>query len=319
MPNIDNSLKKLLEEAWEVRCKNFPNILYTYLPGMIRYGNMRGRYPAISITGNKCILKCLHCNGRLLAPMIHVKTPEELLRMAKKMASNGTIGILITGGSDKNGHLPWSKYLSVIEKIKRDTNMHISVHTGILDRKTAFLLADAGIDQALIDVIGSNETASTICHLKGIEPIINTLYFLKEAKIDIIPHIVVGLHFGEIKDEETAIMILKDFHLDALVFVVFTPLKGTPMENMSPPDAFQIAKLIAIARIAMPQTSISLGCERLRGPEGRLLEKLSLQAGINRITLLDDEILKKAKVMGLKTLFQPTCCSVHPLYKKTFS
>ena len=70
--------RTLFDRAWELTRKTHESDFTFYLPGMIRYGSMRGRYPALSLTGDRCQLQCEHCKGLLLEPMIPADTPEAL-------------------------------------------------------------------------------------------------------------------------------------------------------------------------------------------------------------------------------------------------
>jgi lipoyl synthase len=154
--------KRLFDAAWRLSRENHGETLDIYLPGMIRYGNVRGRYPAISITGNQCRLLCDHCRGLLLRPMLKAKDPDDLFKQCKALWRNGAHGVLLTGGSDPQGRLPWDNYLSAVQGIKSETDLFLSAHTGFPDYRTCCDLKEAGVTQGLIDVMGDNETARSI-------------------------------------------------------------------------------------------------------------------------------------------------------------
>ena len=152
----------LFDEAWRLSRKHHGQTLDMYLPGMIRYGNVRGRYPAVSITGSRCQLLCDHCRGLLLSPMVKVENPEALVKRCSAFAKNGAHGVLLTGGSDLHGQLPWKHYLPAIERIKGETDLFLSAHTGFPGYRTCRQLKTAGVKQGLIDVMGDAETATSI-------------------------------------------------------------------------------------------------------------------------------------------------------------
>jgi len=303
--------KKLLKEAWETTRANHGNEFTFYLPGMIRYGQRRGRYPAISITGNQCDLQCEHCKGKLLEPMIKVKGPEGLVRVTHRLARDGIYGVLLTGGSDKEGRLPWNKYIRSIEKIHRETSLYISIHSGFADRITCSSLKKAGVSQALIDVMGSKKAATQIYHLSGLKPVLDALEAIVQSGLELVPHIVAGLYYGNIEAEYKALEIIRCYHPKALVIVVLTPLKGTPMNHVLVPSPIEIGRLIARARLMMPEVPISLGCERPRNRDGWLMERLAIWAGATRMAIWSDDAIKEAKNVGLTLRFQATCCSLN--------
>jgi uncharacterized radical SAM superfamily protein len=217
----DNRIQKkdrdLFDQAWKVTRENHGSNVTFYLPGMIRYGKMRGLYPALSLTGNRCQLLCEHCKGLLLKPMIKAEDPETLITKCLKLAHSGHSGVLLSGGSDREGRLPWKKFYQAIKKIKTETDLFLSVHSGFLDFNTAVALKEAGVDQALIDVMGDEETAKKIYHLDSLQKVITSLENLFKSGLDVVPHIVAGLMHGKIQGEYNALHIIRRFNPSSLV------------------------------------------------------------------------------------------------------
>jgi uncharacterized radical SAM superfamily protein len=309
--------RDLLRDAWNLTREYHEDAIIFYLPGMIRYGRMRGLYPAISLTGDRCQLMCEHCKGLLLTPMIQVTSPEALVRKCRNLARSGRLGVLLSGGSDREGRIPWEKYYDAIFKIKSETGLFISAHSGFLDLATAVRLKQAGVDQALIDVMGDEATARDVYHLDGLHTVIASLENLVNAGIEVVPHIVAGLMYGRIGGEYDALRIIHRFAPSSLVIVVLTPLKGTPMWGVTSPSPLDVAQLIAMARLMMPRLPISLGCERPRTGQGQVMEELALRAGATRIAVWSEQTVDLAVSLGLRPRFQPTCCSVP--YREEFS
>jgi lipoyl synthase len=308
--------EELFERAWEKTRAVFGRDFTFYLPGMIRLGKQRGRYPALSITGDRCTLLCEHCRGRLLAPMLHVREPGELMERCRRMAKGGSLGVLLSGGADHQGKLPWAGFLDAISIISRETNLFISAHVGFPDLDTCQGLHEAGVRQALIDAMGDDETAFRVYHLPGLRQVKQSLDSIAGTGLQLVPHIVTGLYFGRMRSEYRALELLSRYEVAALVIVVLTPLKGTPMAGVSPPSPSEVARLIAQARLMMPRVPISLGCERPRNSQGLSLEKLAIRAGATRMAVWSEEAIAEARGLGLNPRFQYTCCSVE--FRKEF-
>jgi uncharacterized radical SAM superfamily protein len=302
--------KTLFEAAWKTARKNLGDGFTFYLPGMVKYGQERGRYPAVSITAGQCALKCEHCQGRLLAPMIKVAEPQELVEKCLRLKANGMLGVLLSGGSDPQGRLPWEKYLAAITVVRAQTGLFLSAHVGFPDSVTCRELKKAGVRQALLDVMGDDKTARRIYHLPGIATVQAAMQAIQESGLEFVPHVVAGLYYGDIKSEIKALEMIAAAKPTALVIVVLTPLKKTAMAGCASPPPLEVARLIAQARLLMPEIPISLGCERPRNKEGLLLERLALQAGITRMAVWSEEAIAAARVCGLQIEFQKTCCSV---------
>ncbi|MBC8177911.1 MAG: radical SAM protein [Deltaproteobacteria bacterium] len=303
-------LKALLEKArklsWEIHGKE----LKCFIPGRMFFMGERGQYPAISLTGKSCALNCDHCRRKILEGMISAPEPHVLKEVCQRLNKEGSLGILLSGGSDDQGALPWNKFLEAIEWIKQHTSLKISIHTGLVDHETARGFKNVGVDEVLIDVVGSEETMRQVYHFPGgLKAMVSSLDALAATKLPLIPHIVVGLHYGKIEGEMHALEMVAKHSISALVIVVLQPLRQTPMEDVQPPAPETVARFISAARLRIPQAPFSLSCARPLGPHRVETDILALEAGINRIAMPSEEALEKAREMGLDIEFHKTCCS----------
>lgn len=313
-------LEKLLEEAREASWAHFGRRIAFYLPGMIRYGGERGRYPGLSITGPDCRLNCEHCRGEVLRPMIPAPTPEALIEACLQIAAQGNLGCLLTGGCMEDGSLPWASFMDAIAEVKRRTGLWISIHSGLIDIDTARGLKKAGVDQVLIEVIGDDKTWKEVYHLEnGMEAMEESLHALFNSGLEVVPHIVIGLYFGRIKGEFRALEITARFNPRQMAFVSLMPMSGTPMKEVKPPQAEEIAEVIATARLLMPTNLVSLGCARSRGKDSSRIERYAVDAGVNRIAIPSDSAMERARYYGLEMTFYKTCCSVPGLLGTGFN
>jgi uncharacterized radical SAM superfamily protein len=235
-------------------------------------------------------------------------TPERLLEECLRMRGKGVEGVLLSGGSDSLGRLPWASFIPAIAEIKRQTPLFISIHSGLVDEETARRLKEAGVDQALIDVVGDDETYRTVCHVPfGVSRIAATLEAFQKAGLPVIPHIVCGLHYGEIKGERQAIAMIARFDVEQVVIVSLMQGRHSPKYTRKV-RAEEVADVIAESRFRMPRVIVSLGCARERG--NVRMELLALEAGVNRMALPSEEVIQQARQYGLEVRYQRTCCSV---------
>jgi len=299
-------LEKARKLSWEIHGRR----LQFFIPGQMYYMGERGRYPAISLTGTACALNCDHCHRRILEGMIPAIEPKDLRDICQRLDEQGNIGVLLSGGSDMRGALPWKKFLASIRWVKQNTRLKITIHTGLIEKETALALEEVGIDEVLIDVIGSEETLQEVYHLRqGLERMESSLESLAATDIPLIPHIVLGLHYGQIMGEMHALEMVAKYTLTALVIVVLKPMRQTPMDGVRPPEPEDVARFVATARLRLPQVPISLSCGRPLGQHRTQTDILALKAGVNRIAMPAEEAVEKAKEMGLEIEFHKTCCS----------
>lgn len=306
-----SKLDGLFKEARELSRKRFGKKVTLCLPGMFSVDGKRGRFPAISITGATCILGCDHCKGKILEAMHMVSDGKELVELCKRLDEEGALGCLITGGSDTRGRLPWENFLRAVEEVKAKTNLMVSIHSGMVEKSTARAFKEVGVDQVLVDVIGSRETFRRVMHLEDGERLLfETLDSLYGADLRVAPHIVAGIHGGRIVGERRAMEILSQYPVDFLVWVAFMPLRKTPMAKSQPASPMDVARLMAESRLLFPQAVIALGCARPRGKLRLELERLAMEIGVQRIALYTEETIELAKNLGLEVEFKETCCSI---------
>ncbi len=299
-------LEPFLVLAQNITKKNFGNLLKIYNPTK--------RFPAISITGSECALECEHCNKKYLKGMKQVVDNRNLEQILIFLSKNNGVGALISGGSRYDGSVPILNFLDTIKKVKKETNLIINTHTGLLDQETAKKLADANVDIVSFDVNMDEEVIRNIYHLDiELSEYSRAIDLLKKYKLNIVPHICVGLHYGKLKKELDSIKFIKETEINPslIVVIVLIPPKNSKIK-FDTPKPEDIAKIIALLRFIFPKTEISLGCMRPRGNIKNKVEKYAIKAGITRI-----EIPSKASLQWLKNnnpeiqfKFFSACCAI---------
>ncbi len=229
-----------------------------YIPGKT--------FPSISITGPRCWLQCRYCMARYLRQMEHADTPERLYWYARQVSKMGGRGILISGGYNVDGKLPFKPFLPSIKRIKKDLGLIISIHPGLVDREEAEQLRDAGVDivdyELILDemvirhVLGLKKTPDDF--IKSFEHLLN------QGPSYVAPHLLVGANYGVVSWEYKAVDLLTSFKPYMIVFLSLIPTKHTPMEKVSPAPPNSFIGLIRYAREKYPSWIISVGCMRPR-------------------------------------------------------
>jgi uncharacterized radical SAM superfamily protein len=265
-------------------------------------------FTPVSLTGTHCSLRCKHCDFYYLNHMLD-GSPGKLYSHAANLANIGAKGILLSGGSSPDGSVPTYEQADVIQKIKCDLNLKISAHTGIVNRMQAQALSQY-LDMALVDVIGDDETIHDILGLDACAmDYENSLKELSAAGIPLAPHVIVGLHYGELRGEFRALEMVKKFNPEVVVIVVFIPTKGTSMERTAPPKLEDVAKVIIKAR-EMFDVPLSLSCVRPGGRYRSMLDSYAILSGIDRIAVPSKSAYSTAKDMGLNIVeISKMCCS----------
>lgn len=269
------------------------------------------RFPSLSITGTGCSLNCEHCKGKLLENMIPTTTPEQLWNKMLEIHEQGGKGCLISGGSTIHGDTPLLKFIPVIKRAKDELELDIVVHTGVVYPKVADALAESGIDGAMFDIIGSNRTLRDIYHLDlDVDVFDESMTLLEDRGVPMMPHIIVGLQYGQMEGEAKAIEMIAGHSPESVIVVALQPLDDTPMESIEPASPMDIARVIIATRLVLPTKPIILGCARPLGKHRRTTDRLAIDAGVNGIAYPTEEGYYYAKERGLKAVMSEKCCSL---------
>lgn len=295
---IDRGIKNAMVSAFTRRLELFGNDLFFF----------REPFTPVSLTGTECFLRCRHCCSYYLRHMLD-GSDGKLNALAKALANKGKNGIILSGGSLPDGSVPVYLQSEEIIRIKSDTGLKISAHTGIVNKDQAYLFSGF-LDMALVDVIGSDETIRDILGISAIvKDYEDTLSNLSFFGTRLAPHVIAGLHNGGLKGEFRALELINKFKPVVVVIVVFIPTTGTPSENLEPPKFNDIIKIITKAR-EMFEVPVSLSCVRPGGRYRHFLDKFAILSGIDRIAVPSRNAYDTALKVGLNIIEVPgSCCS----------
>jgi len=193
------------------------------------------RFPAVTIDRD-CSLMCDHCRGSFLDGMTLTATPEALLSFGMGLAERSGTGVLISGGFDGDGRLGIGPFLPSIRRLSDETDLILNVHSGFLDAEGADLLASAGVDIVSVDLIGDARTVREIYHLeRDPSDYLETGRRVLDAGMELVPHVTMGLHRGELIGERAAVSMAVELGAKALIMnaLVGGVLDAPPVDLMS--------------------------------------------------------------------------------------
>ena len=272
----------------------------------------KNSFPAFSITAGGCALMCDHCEARILEPMIPAVKPEILDTKVRQLIETEELqGFLLSGGSNKRNEINYSRFYPVIEKLKRDfPQLRIAIHTALTDHAGAKEMEASGVDVAMLDIIGAEETIKQVYHLdRPVADFEETVAALCETSMQISPHIVIGLHYGRILGEENALDILSRYDTKALVLVVIMPFYARP-GTFATPDAHEVGRIFLEARRRLPDRQVLLGCARPPGMHKRVTDAYAVMAGLDGIAFPADGAVAVAGIAGRPFHQAHACCSI---------
>jgi uncharacterized radical SAM superfamily protein len=273
----------------------------------------RDLFPAFSVTGGTCALNCDHCQARILEPMIPTGDPAAFEQKVRDLVLlRGLRGFLLSGGSNKRNEVPYDRYYPAVERLKRDfPQLRIAVHSALLDERRARAMEAAGVDVAMIDVIGADATIREVYHLdRPVEDFEATLGALAATAMDVVPHVVIGLHYGQLLGEERAVQIVARHRVAALVLVVVMPFYAPPDRPFRTVPPEEAAGVFLAARRLLDGVPVQLGCARPAGRHKIMTDAYAVMAGFDGIAYPADGVVALARAIGRPVEQESACCAV---------
>ena len=272
----------------------------------------KNSFPAFSVTAGGCALMCDHCQAKILEPMIPATNPDMLERKVRELIEAQDLqGFLLSGGSTRRNEIRYERYLPVIERLKGEfPQLKVAIHSALLDAPRAKAMEAAGVDTVMMDVIGAQETIRDVYHLeRPVDDFESTLAALCSTTMEVVPHIVIGLHYGRILGEPNALDIVSRHAVHSLVLVVIMPFYAKP-GTFTTPATSDVGRIFLEARRRIADRQVLLGCARPPGMHRRVTDAYAVMAGLDGIAFPADGTLAVAHAIGRPAEQAHACCSI---------
>jgi biotin synthase len=169
----------------------------------------------------------------------------------------------------------------------KELGMETCVTLGMLTAPQAARLRDAGLDFYNHNVDTSPEFYDKIITTRTLQDRIDTLAYVREAGIKVCCGGIIGM--GEEVDDRLGMLVLLanlPSHPESVPINLWNEVKGVPVNDTAErPDAIALARLVAVARIMMPQSVVRLSAGRQYMTDE--LQALCFLAGANSIFIGD--------------------------------
>lgn len=199
----------------------------------------------------------------------------------------------------------------VIELVKtvNGLDMEVCATLGMVTETQAKKLAEAGLYAYNHNLDTSEDYYKEVISTRGYEDRLNTLENVRKAKLTVCSGGIIGM--GE-SVEDRCKMLLTLSQLDpqpeSVPINALVAVEGTPMEEQEPVPIWDMVRMVATARIVMPQSTVRLSAGRLSmTKEGQALCFMagagSIFAGDKLLTTPNpatDEDLEMFGILGLK-------------------
>jgi len=153
---------------------------------------------------------------------------------------------------------------------------------GMISRSQAEKLRQAGLDFYNHNLDSSPEFYPAIISTRIYQDRLDTLATVRAAGIKVCCGGIIGM--GENNADRAGMLcVLANMpdHPQSVPINLLVRVKGTPLQNMEPPDPFDIVRMVAAARIMMPASYVRLSAGRTEMSEE--LQALCFMAGANSV------------------------------------
>ncbi len=207
----------------------------------------------------------------------------EVMEVAQRAKENGSTRFCM-GAAWKGVREGDARFNQVLETIREvsQLGMEVCVTLGHLSLSEAQKLKEAGVKAYNHNIDTSPDHYPNIVSTHTFEDRLSTIRSVQEAGMDVCCGGIIGM--GETEEDRLKMLqVLTQFDPlpESVPINCLMPMPGTPLSEQPPVDIFQLVRLIATTRIAIPSAKVRLSAGRTRmSREG---QALAFFAGANSI------------------------------------
>ncbi len=208
---------------------------------------------------------------------------EAVLEVAKRARENGSTRFCMGAAwkGVREGDAKFEQVLGTIREVSK-LGMEVCVTLGQLTITEARKLKEAGVTAYNHNIDTSPEHYAEIVTTHTFQDRVNTIQAVQKAGMDVCCGGIIGM--GETIDDRLKMLeVLTNFdpQPESVPINCLMAMPGTPLEAQPPVDVFEIVRLVATTRIAIPKAKVRLSAGRTRlSREG---QALCFFAGANSI------------------------------------
>ncbi|HCE1804685.1 TPA: biotin synthase BioB [Vibrio parahaemolyticus] len=206
---------------------------------------------------------------------------ERVLDAAQKAKNAGSTRFCM-GAAWKNPKERDMPHLTDMIKGVKDMGLETCMTLGMLTPEQAKQLANAGLDYYNHNLDTSPEFYGNIITTRTYQDRLDTLSHVRDAGMKICSGGIIGV--GESANDRAGLLVeLANLptHPESVPINMLVKVKGTPLETVDDVEPFDFIRLIAIARIMMPQSAVRLSAGRENMNEQ--MQALCFMAGANSV------------------------------------
>jgi biotin synthase len=209
--------------------------------------------------------------------------PDDVLEVAQRARKSGSTRFCMGAAwkGVRDGDAKFEQVLEIVRAVSQ-LGMEVCVTLGQLGLSEAKKLKEAGVTAYNHNIDTSEDYYPEIVSTHHYSDRLDTIRAVQQAKLSVCCGGIVGMGETEF-DRLKMLEVLTNFDPppESVPINCLMPMPGTPLENQPPVDIFELVRLIATTRIALPDAKVRLSAGRTR--LSKEAQALCLFAGANSI------------------------------------
>jgi biotin synthase len=209
--------------------------------------------------------------------------PQDVLEVARRARENGSTRFCMGAAwkGVRDGEARFEQVLEIVRAVSQ-LGMEVCVTLGQLSLSAAKKLKEAGVTAYNHNLDTSEEFYPQIVSTHTYTDRLETIRAVQQANISVCCGGIIGMGETEL-DRLKMLEVLTNFDPapESVPINCLMPMPGTPLADQSPVDVFELVRLIATTRIALPEAKVRLSAGRTR--LSKEAQALCLFAGANSI------------------------------------
>jgi biotin synthase len=209
--------------------------------------------------------------------------PQDVLEVARRARENGSTRFCMGAAwkGVRDGEARFEQVLEIVRAVSQ-LGMEVCVTLGQLSLSAAKKLKEAGVTAYNHNLDTSEEFYPQIVSTHTYKDRLETIRAVQQANISVCCGGIIGMGETEL-DRLKMLEVLTNLDPapESVPINCLMPMPGTPLADQSPVDVFELVRLIATTRIALPEAKVRLSAGRTR--LSKEAQALCLFAGANSI------------------------------------
>lgn len=216
----------------------------------------------INAKSGRCPENCTFCaqsaHHDTAAPVYPLVDEERMVACAKEAEAAGSscYGIITSGTGISNGE-ELERICRAIRRIRRETAISPSCSLGIIDRKTAIALKEAGMETYHHNLETARSFFPQVCTTHDYQEDVETVRVAKEAGLKVCCGGIFGL--GESAPQRVELALtLRELAVDSVPLNFLNPIPGTRLAEADNITPLECLRTVALYRFILPARKISV-------------------------------------------------------------